>query len=458
MQCHEQKIGTSKVGGRQLKKGTKVVMFVIAGSICIGCGIGLGMLFQENHQLKIALRQDVEGENNDEKQIVNTDEGDMEVKEVIDLNAVCKKLATELETKYQQEKAERDVAHTAWVEEYNKETKAQYLSDAYSYLLSESDVMKIEYYDVSSWDEELLALARNEIYARHSYNFQKESYRQIFGTKSWYTPLYGLDQIVLSDVEQYNIMYLEWREKVYKRSKVLQDSERGFSDVYCFNEGQSFKMDLNNDGIEEEIVMEFKLGEEWDRSTCRVKVNGKVQVELERNWDEYIWVVDIDETDDYKELVIHDRGPSSDPVDYYYYYNGKKLIEMGTVVGHINDEMNQVRNYIEGGTLHATVRNDILGTAWYNWDYKLNNEHMLEEIPCDFFKVNIPIIATEDIKIYDSNHLSSKSTHYKAGTAFTAIGTDLNKWIEVELEGGEKGWINEAEYPSYQLGGLFFFD
>ncbi len=251
-------------------------------------------------------------------------------------------------------------------------------------------------------------------------------------------------------------MYLEWMKEVQNNPKTSQNSCRGFSDVYCFLSGESFKMDLNNDGNEEEVLMEIVVHEEDNRSTCRVKVNGEVKAEIEGNWDKHIWVVDIDETDGFKELVIYDHGSSYNPMDYYFYYNGKELVEMGSVVGHINDELDSVRNYIENGTLHATIRDDTLGTAWYNKDYKLNSEHMLEEIPNGYIKVSIPIIATEDINIYSSNNLSSKRVHYKAGTAFTAIGIEFNKWIEVELEDGDKGWINVPEYPSYQLGGLVF--
>lgn len=450
-----------------MKRNKQVAMLVLAGSICIGCGIGIGVLIQKNHQLEVALSQEIERENSD-KQIVTTDEAhkkeeehieeSTQIKDPIDPNATYKQLATELEIKYKEKKVEEDAEDVASLEKYNQEEIDRYVSDPSSYLLSDSNIRKIDYYEVSHWSKECLALARNEIYARHGYNFEKENYKQVFAIKEWYTPLYTLDQIVLSEVEKYNITFLEWMEKVQKNTSTSQESYRGFSDVYCFNAGESFKMDLNNDGIKEEIVMELQVQEEDYRSTCQVKVNGEVQVELERNWDDYIWVVDIDETDGFKELVLYDQGPSFDPEDYYYYYNGKELVSMGIVVGHINDAYDKVRNYIENGILHGAIRSDILGTTWYNWDYKLNSEHMLEEIPCGAFKVNIPIIATEDINIYSLKSLSSKSMPYKAGTYFTAIGTDLNEWIEVKLEDGSKGWINVSEYPSYKLGGLAFAD
>lgn len=452
-----------------MKKGAKIGLMIVLGSACLGSGIGVGLLIQENYHLKKEMSQKVEVKENVEvKQIASKDSGKqdktnnaeekVEVKEEMDPNAAYKQLAIDLEATYQKDKSQREVENTAYFKEYNEELKVNYLSDPYSYLLSTSDTTKIAYYDVSSWEKELLALARNEIYARHGYSFQKEDYKQIFGTKAWYEGLYSLNQITLSEVEKYNVAYLDWMEKVQKDGKVLETGHRGFSDAYCFTAGQSFKMDLNNDGIKEEIMMEYEAKEEDYLSVCRVKVNGEVQVESKGNWADQLWIVDIDETDDYKELVIYDYGPSSDSVDSYYYYNGEELVFMGAVTGHINDEWNNVRNYIENGILHAVIRNDILGTAWYNWDYKLNSDHILKEVPSDFFEVNIPIMATEDINVYASSNLSSKKVNYKAGTAFKAIGTDINEWIEVELEDGQKGWINEREYPSYQFEGLSFAD
>lgn len=450
-----------------MKKGVRIGLMIVLGCACVGSGIGVGLLIQENYHLKKEMSQQVK-ENVEVKQIASKDrakqeetnniEEKVEAKEEMDPNAVYKQLAIDLEATHQKAKLQIESEDTAYLIEYNQGLKANYLSDPYSYLLSDSDMTKIAYYDVSSWDKELLALARNEIYARHGYSFQKEDYKQIFGMKAWYEWLYSLNQITLSEVEKYNVAYLDWMEKVQEDEETLEEVHRGFSDAYCFNAGKSFKIDLNNDGIKEEIVMEYEAKEEDYLSVCTVKVNGEIQIESEGIWADQLWVVDIDETDDYKELVIYDYGPSSDPVDSYYYYNGEELVFMGAVTGHINDEWNSVRNYIEEGILHAVIRNDILGTRWYNWDYQLNSDHILKEVPSDFIEVNIPIMATEDINVYTSNNLSSKKVNHKAGTAFKAIGTDINEWIQVELEDGQKGWVNAQEYPSYQFAGLFFYD
>ena len=70
----------------------------------------------------------------------------------------------------------------------------------------------------------------------------------------------------------------------------------------------------------------------------------------------------------------------------------------------------------------------------------------------------IPVIAQQAINIYSDANIDSSKRSFKAGTSFETIGTDLEEWIEVKLEDGSKGWINIIEYPTYELGGLFFAD
>ena len=80
-----------------------------------------------------------------------------------------------------------------------------------SYIIPGSDVREITAADVagkSAWE---LKLARNEIYARHGYIFQDKDLSQYFSSKSWYKPLYDLnnfDEKVLSYTEQKNIGFI----------------------------------------------------------------------------------------------------------------------------------------------------------------------------------------------------------------------------------------------------------
>ena len=76
-------------------------------------------------------------------------------------------------------------------------------------LLTQSDLKGLSKYD--------LALARNEIYARHGRKFQTQVYSQYFSAKSWYkiNPNYNYsnDNSNLNDIERKNIMLILDAEK-----------------------------------------------------------------------------------------------------------------------------------------------------------------------------------------------------------------------------------------------------
>jgi hypothetical protein len=81
------------------------------------------------------------------------------------------------------------------------------LPDSSSRLLTEADLEGL------TKDE--LALARNEIYARHGRKFQNRQMREYFESKSWYEPIYEPSEFpvkLLSDVEQRNITFITEHE------------------------------------------------------------------------------------------------------------------------------------------------------------------------------------------------------------------------------------------------------
>ena len=73
-----------------------------------------------------------------------------------------------------------------------------------SYIFPDSSSRKLTEAEVRALDPDLLGYARNEIYARHGYNFTKGKYAAYFAGKSWYQPG-GFSEADLSDTEWYNM-------------------------------------------------------------------------------------------------------------------------------------------------------------------------------------------------------------------------------------------------------------
>lgn len=79
------------------------------------------------------------------------------------------------------------------------------------YILPDSADRYLSDSEVSSMSKDQLALARNEIFARHGYVFNSKVYSDYFSAKSWYTPnsSYKSDIDTLNIYERYNISLLQ---------------------------------------------------------------------------------------------------------------------------------------------------------------------------------------------------------------------------------------------------------
>jgi uncharacterized membrane protein YvbJ len=76
-----------------------------------------------------------------------------------------------------------------------------------NYIFTKSTSEKLLESDLATLSKENLALARNEIYARHGYIFKSEPFNSYFDSKSWYKPdtsFKGLKR-EFNAVESYNI-------------------------------------------------------------------------------------------------------------------------------------------------------------------------------------------------------------------------------------------------------------
>lgn len=78
-----------------------------------------------------------------------------------------------------------------------------------AYLLP-SDSRLITEADLAGMDQQQVALARNEIYARHGRTFRNETYQNYFDSQDWYTPdpNYSDDTVSLSETEKANAQFI----------------------------------------------------------------------------------------------------------------------------------------------------------------------------------------------------------------------------------------------------------
>lgn len=98
------------------------------------------------------------------------------------------------------------------------------------------------------------------------------------------------------------------------------------------------KYDLNSDGEADAIQVFFSAlstASSIDRAS-KIRVND-TETEAFYHNPRGVYIIDFNEEDRFRELVVFDDGPSGDPGIYLYRYNGKEVIELGRISGVIGD-------------------------------------------------------------------------------------------------------------------------
>jgi hypothetical protein len=93
-------------------------------------------------------------------------------------------------------------------EENSPPTNRDILNDSSNdFIFPNSSVEVLKDYQLAALSKENLALARNEIFARHGYIFKTEPFKSYFPKKSWYkpNPSFTGNYAELNEIERYNV-------------------------------------------------------------------------------------------------------------------------------------------------------------------------------------------------------------------------------------------------------------
>lgn len=80
------------------------------------------------------------------------------------------------------------------------------------YYIADSNTRLLTREELSVYTKEELGFIRNEILARYGYPFQKEKYREYFGSKSWYVRNEGFVYSMLNEIEMKNVELIKSME------------------------------------------------------------------------------------------------------------------------------------------------------------------------------------------------------------------------------------------------------
>lgn len=189
------------------------------------CGVRIGMEKAEaDEKLKESYPEKTEAES--EQTFMNLDAKESVICSIADgkVNAITfQKLSDEEVTEYQKVKEEQ--------------LRAQYIfPDSDKKYLSEDEVRSVEV--------DKLAIGRNEIFARHGYIFNDDTYKQYFESMAWYEGTVPSDQFnadsVFNDFEKKNVELIKKIEDEINGTTEISQSFIGMAGTYiCISTGES---------------------------------------------------------------------------------------------------------------------------------------------------------------------------------------------------------------------------
>ena len=266
--------------------------------------------------------------------------------------------------------------------------------------------------------------------------------------------------------------------------------------------GEAFTIDLDGDGVEEEIsISEEKFGENW-RFLC-IEINGTVyEIDYDlgyANTPNEVFTCDIDSSDNYIEFACNRSTLTNDfKTSFYRYENGelRRIFDIGYdtpdgngEVGNFMDEMNASvtgKPIVTDGSGVITAARRLDAQTWlayshyvydsesgeislvcepvYPYYYEnIDNFDMAMELTSEYYIPDVvperPLPKTSDeIKLYKEPNLSSETVtlapqrvYFTAEYPYpvenpAAYDDGLCEWIYLVAEDGTTGWIRSYIY------------
>jgi hypothetical protein len=229
--------------------------------------------------------------------------------------------------------------------------------------------------------------------------------------------------------------------------------------------GAECTADLNKDGSNDSILYSVDTTKTTNhQSIISLKINnteyedklfGELGFYMDNANIEWYYIVDIDKSDNFKEIAILDEGPSGDPETYFLRYDGQKLIYIGSVPDFPNTPNCKIMG---NGTVAAGCGLKILQTWSAPMKWKLDENGCLKVVhedmyyPYNYTAELVPELL-KDFSVYIKPDLKADKISISAGSMVTFIATDNEHWVCLKTEDGKEGWFYMADYSNILING-----
>lgn len=285
--------------------------------------------------------------------------------------------------------------------------------------------------------------ARNEIYARHGFQFQNQYLNDYFMKCSWYTPSIeakDFDESILSEVERNNINKIIAAEEEYKKMHP--------GPAYLAF-GKEYSFDLDGDGLEEVICLKYTDKDTWHCVSMTLNHNITYEIYADMLSTRGYYITDLDEQIPGLEIAILDFGPSDDPAMWFYTYDGD-LNELGCVDNMSESQYHQKDDILVGfeGYVNGQIRADVIYSCFADarWKYDYS-EKKIELVEQKMYTIGEdgPYELIKDITIYEERDLSSDTITLKAQNIYF-LESDAKEWMKVKGADGVVGYMHVTDF------------
>lgn len=298
------------------------------------------------------------------------------------------------------------------------------------FILPQSDEKVYTHLEIEAMklSQDAIQMAIWELYARHGKIFEEGETKAYFEAKEWYEP---------------DKKYRSYLNKTEKINEKTLKYFRGTQDL-----PQILAEDLNGDAIKDNIVytentLSFTL------TINENKIRGEGQ-----NFMPEIRVVDLNASDDYKEVMLKEILEEGRARYHFYRFNGHEIISIGSIES-LYDDLK-----IGDGEFKVTKRAFFIDWFQYEASYALNEAMVFYEKKSAAYPINQRYRTGKSFYLYEEKSLdaSQKVLVYEAERIRIKEG-DLSRWAYVEKSNGEggyiyvdeKGFLNQSAFKTWQV-------
>lgn len=231
----------------------------------------------------------------------------------------------------------------------------------------------------------------------------------------------------------------------------------------CVPIGEAVTADLDGNGAAETIYYQIQPENE-EQPVASLTVDGVEYAAALADmgaWfvapdTENYYITDLDESDGVKEIALMDRGPSDDPVTYFFRYADKEL----RCIGSVSDLIENDTFRLDGaGTVQACGRLSVLQTWQAKFTWSLQDGALQPAAQSSYqpfyYGGSAPVVTVNELlKVYESPDTSAPSADWLPGDeAVTFPSTDNRAWVEIS-RGKQHGWIHLCDFSVLDNDGI----